>query len=44
MNKALDALLVGLSSVAAKASGELGKNATEQDIVAHAIKLRLGMY
>ncbi|CAK9026762.1 Carbonic anhydrase 2 (Beta-CA 2) (Carbonate dehydratase 2) (mtCA 2), partial [Durusdinium trenchii] len=41
VNKALDALLVGLSSVAGKASEELGRFATEQDIVAHTIKLNV---
>ena len=42
MTKALDALLVGLSDVAKKASAELGEGATEQQIVAKTIKLPLG--
>eukprot|EP00913_Durusdinium_trenchii_P007339 g6898.t1 len=41
VTKALDALLVGLSSLASNASEELGANATEQQIVAHAIKLNV---
>ena len=39
MSKALDALLVGLSDVAKKASEELGPKATEQQIVDRTIKL-----
>ena len=39
VSKALDALLVGLSDVAKKASQELGPNATEQQIVDRTIKL-----
>ena len=39
VTKALDALLVGLSDVAKKASEELGRNATEAQIVDRTIKL-----
>ena len=42
MSKALDALLVGLSDVAKKASEELGPGATEQQIVDRTIKLLPG--
>eukprot|EP00913_Durusdinium_trenchii_P020850 g19589.t1 len=42
VTRALDALLVGLSNVAKKASAELGERATEQQIVARTIKLPLG--
>ena len=41
VTKALDALLVGLSDVAKKASVELGEGATEQQIVAKTIKLNV---
>eukprot|EP00435_Cladocopium_sp_Y103_P023887 s1528_g5.t2 len=41
VSKALDALLVGLSDVAKKASEELGPNATEQQIVERTIKLNV---
>lgn len=41
VTKALDALLVGLSDVAKKASQELGPNATEQQIVDRTIKLNV---
>ena len=43
VTKALDALLVGLSDVAKKASQELGPNATEQQIVDRTIKLFPGI-
>ena len=42
VTKALDALLVGLSDVAKKASEELGEGATEAQIVDRTIKLFLG--
>ena len=42
VTKALDALLVGLSDVAKKASEKLGPSATEAEIVATTIKLCLG--
>ena len=42
VTKALDALLVGLSDVAKKASEELGEGATEAQIVDKTIKLFLG--
>ncbi|CAK9076170.1 unnamed protein product [Durusdinium trenchii] len=41
VTRALDALLVGLSNVAKKASAELGERATEQQIVARTIKLNV---
>ena len=44
VTKALDALLVGLSDVAKKASEELGEGATEAQIVDRTIKLFLGKY
>ena len=44
VSKALDALLVGLSDVAKKASEELGEGATEAQIVDRTIKLFLGKY
>ena len=43
VTKALDALLVGLSDVAKKASEELGEGATEAQIVDRTIKLFLGI-
>ena len=42
VTKALDALLVGLSEVAKKASEALGEGATEAQIVDRTIKLFLG--
>lgn len=41
VTKALDALLVGLSDVAKKASQELGPDATEQQVVDRTIKLNV---
>ena len=42
MNKALDALLEGLSVVAGKASQELGAGASQDDIANLAVKLTPG--